>query len=83
MDFRFISEVGHVFSINQVLFKVVEQHAKDLSEGLDSTKLVYGDESIPSLFEASIVSQKQLPGKQGAVLFWLAVCSYIAKYLNG
>lgn len=46
---------------------LVEQHAGDLAEGIDKIKLVYGDESIPSLFETSRISQKQLPGLPGAV----------------
>ncbi|KAG0613972.1 hypothetical protein M758_6G142000 [Ceratodon purpureus] len=53
--------------ISDVLFKFAEEHAGDSSEGSDSTTLVYGDEFIPSLFEASSISQKQLPGKQGDV----------------
>jgi hypothetical protein len=51
--------------LQHVIFKVVEQHPRDLAEGLDMIKVVYGDESIPSLYENSQVSQEQLPGQPG------------------
>lgn len=47
---------------------LVEEHAGDLAEELNKIKLVYGDESIPSLFETSRISQKQLPGQPGAYI---------------
>jgi transcription elongation factor SPT6 len=53
--------------LQHVIFKVVEQHPRDLAEGLDMIKVVYGDESIPSLYENSQVSQEQLPGQPGIV----------------
>lgn len=52
----------------QVIFKVVEEHPRDLAEGLDMIKVVYGDESIPSLYENSRISQEQLPGQPGLYL---------------
>lgn len=53
----------------QVVFKVSEQHPSDLAEGLDMIKVVYGEESIPALYENSRISQVQLPGQPGAVYF--------------
>lgn len=47
------------------MFKLVEQHPRDSAEGVDMIKVVYGDESIPSLYENSQVSQEQLPGQPG------------------
>jgi transcription elongation factor SPT6 len=53
--------------IIEVIFKVVEVHPRDLAEGLDMIKVFYGDETIPSLYENSRVSQEQLPGQPGIV----------------
>lgn len=55
--------------IPQVVFKVSEQHPSDLAEGLDVIKVVYGEESIPTLYENSRISQVQLPGHPGALYF--------------
>jgi transcription elongation factor SPT6 len=41
-------------------------HPCDLPEGLDMSKVFYGDETIPSLYENSRVSQEQLPGQPGS-----------------
>ena len=54
--------------IFQVVFKVSEQHPSDL-ENLDMIKVVYGEESIPVLYENARISQVQLPGQPGAVYF--------------
>jgi transcription elongation factor SPT6 len=51
--------------LQDVMFKLVEQHPRDSAEGMDMIKVVYGDESIPSLYENSQVSQEQLPGQPG------------------
>lgn len=67
LQVHFIDSVGHALPTEQVLFMLAEQHAGDSAEGQDTIKLVYGDESIPSLFETSRISQKQLPGQPGAV----------------
>lgn len=55
--------------IFQVVFKVSEQHPSDLAESLDMIKVVYGEESIPALYENARISQVQLPGQPGAVYF--------------
>lgn len=45
-----------------------EKNAEESAEGSDNNvKLVYGDESIPSLFETSKLSLRQLPGQPGTV----------------
>lgn len=49
---------------------MVEEHPRDLAEGLDIIKVVYGDETIPSLYENSRVSQEQLPGHPGSIIFF-------------
>lgn len=49
-------------------------HPRDLAEGLDMIKVVYGDESIPSLYENSRVSQEQLPGQPGLYLVLFPLC---------
>lgn len=53
--------------IIEEIFKVVEEHPRDLAEGLDMIKVVYEDESISSLYENSRISQEQLPGQPGIV----------------
>lgn len=45
-------------------------HPRDLAEGLDMIKVFYGDETIPSLYENSRVSQEQLPGQPGSYYFF-------------
>lgn len=55
--------------IFQVVFKVSEQHPSDLAESLDMIKVVYGEESIPALYENSRISQVQLPGQPGGDYF--------------
>jgi hypothetical protein len=52
----------------QEIFKVVEEHPRDLAEGLDMIKVVYEDESISSLYENSRISQEQLPGQPGSYI---------------
>lgn len=51
-----------------MVFKVSEQHPSDL-ENLDMIKVVYGEESIPVLYENARISQVQLPGATRCSLF--------------
>lgn len=65
------------FFAEQVLFRVVERHAGDLAGRQGTIKLVYGDESIPILYETSRISQIQLPGQPGTVLFSCLVIVFL------
>lgn len=49
----------------QVTFKIVEEHPRDLAEGLDTINVVFGDETIPQLYENSHISEEQLVGHPG------------------
>ncbi|BBN03708.1 transcription elongation factor SPT6 [Marchantia polymorpha subsp. ruderalis] len=53
--------------IHEVTFKIVEEHPRDLAEGLDTINVVFGDETIPQLYENSHISEEQLVGHPGIV----------------
>lgn len=61
----YILTIGKITLVIQVIFKLVEQHPRDLADGLDMIKVIYGDETIPALYENSRISQEQLPGQPG------------------
>ncbi|CAM6129610.1 unnamed protein product [Calypogeia fissa] len=53
--------------IFEVIFKIVEEHPRDLAEGLNTIGVVFGDETIPRLYENSRISEEQLVGHPGIV----------------
>lgn len=55
------------YFLHQVIFKIVEDHPKDVSRDIENISIVYGDESLPRLYENSRVSSDQLPGQPGTV----------------
>lgn len=48
-----------------MIFKIVEDHPYDVGHEVDELSVVYGDESLPRLYENSRVSLDQLPAQQG------------------
>lgn len=49
----------------QIIFKMVEEHPRDVGHEMDELSIVYGDESLPRLYENSRISSDQLPGQKG------------------
>ncbi|XP_027352653.1 transcription elongation factor SPT6 homolog isoform X1 [Abrus precatorius] len=53
--------------IYEVIFKMVEENPRDVGHEMDGLSIVYGDESLPRLYENSRISSEQLPSQQGIV----------------
>ncbi|CAA7401540.1 unnamed protein product [Spirodela intermedia] len=51
--------------INEIIYNIVEHHPRDVGPGFDGTSPVFGDESLPRLFETSRESSDQLPTQTG------------------
>lgn len=49
----------------QIIFKMVEENPRDVGHEMDELSIVYGDESLPRLYENSRISSDQLPGQPG------------------
>ena len=52
----------HVY---QIIFKMVEENPRDVGHEMDGLSIVYGDESLPRLYENSRISSDELPGQSG------------------
>ncbi|ONK61390.1 uncharacterized protein A4U43_C08F29410 [Asparagus officinalis] len=52
--------------IYEVIFKIVEDHPRDVSQDMN-INIVFGDESLPRLYENSRISSDQLPAQPGIV----------------
>ncbi|XP_058738376.1 transcription elongation factor SPT6 homolog [Vicia villosa] len=50
--------------IYEVIFKMVEENPRDVGHEMDRLSIVYGDESLPRLYENSLISSEQLPSQQ-------------------
>ncbi|KAG6744633.1 hypothetical protein POTOM_051270 [Populus tomentosa] len=53
--------------IYEIIFKMVEENPRDVGHEMDELSVVYGDESLPRLYENSRISSDQLPGQSGIV----------------
>ncbi|KAI5427448.1 Transcription elongation factor spt6, variant 2 [Lathyrus oleraceus] len=49
---------------HMVIFKMVEENPRDVGHEMDGLSIVYGDESLPRLYENSQISSEQLPSQQ-------------------
>ena len=49
----------------QIIFKMVEENPRDVGHEMDGISVVYGDESLPHLYENTRISSDQLPGQSG------------------
>ncbi|KAJ1271237.1 hypothetical protein BS78_06G113500 [Paspalum vaginatum] len=63
--------------IYEVIFKIVEDHPRDVNPQMENFSIVYGDESVPRLYENSRVSSDQLPGQSGIVKRAVALGRYL------
>eukprot|EP00261_Vitis_vinifera_P032001 XP_019073244.1 PREDICTED: transcription elongation factor SPT6 homolog isoform X1 [Vitis vinifera] len=46
---------------------MMEENPRDVSQKMDGIRIVYGDESLPRIYEHSRISSDQLPGQLGIV----------------
>ncbi|XP_059668271.1 transcription elongation factor SPT6 homolog [Cornus florida] len=53
--------------IYEIIFKMVEDNPRDVGHEMDGLSILYGDESLPHLYENSRISSDQLPGQSGIV----------------
>ncbi|KAG6769045.1 hypothetical protein POTOM_024660 [Populus tomentosa] len=53
--------------IYEIIFKMVEENPRDVGHEMDELSIVYGDESLPRLYENSRISSDQLPGQSGII----------------
>ncbi|XP_008649818.1 transcription elongation factor SPT6 homolog isoform X2 [Zea mays] len=61
----------------EVIFKIVEDHPRDVNAQMENFSIVYGDESVPRLYENSRISSDQLPGQSGIVKRAVALGRYL------
>ena len=52
---------------------MVEENPRDVGHEMDELSIVYGDESLPRLYENSRISSDQLPGQSGIIYCLAAV----------
>jgi len=53
---------------------MVEENPRDVGHEMDGLSIVYGDESLPRLYENSRISSEQLPSQQGKYCFNCLLC---------
>ncbi|KAB2010238.1 hypothetical protein ES319_D10G224600v1 [Gossypium barbadense] len=63
--------------IYEIIFKMVEENPRDVGHEMDELSIVYGDESLPRLYENSRISTDQLPGQSGIVRRAVALGRYL------
>ncbi|KAE8724314.1 4-alpha-glucanotransferase DPE2-like isoform X1 [Hibiscus syriacus] len=63
--------------IYEIIFKMVEENPRDVGHEMDELSIVYGDESLPRLYENSRISADQLPGTTGIVKRAVALGRYL------
>ncbi|KQK05622.1 transcription elongation factor SPT6-like isoform X2 [Brachypodium distachyon] len=63
--------------IYEVIFKIVEDHPRDVNPQMENFSIVYGDESVPRLYENSRISSDQLPGQSAIVKRAVALGRYL------
>ncbi|XP_030926498.1 transcription elongation factor SPT6 homolog isoform X4 [Quercus lobata] len=63
--------------IYEIIFKMVEENPRDVGHEMDGLSIVYGDESLPRLYENSRISSDQLPSQSGIVKRAVALGRYL------
>ncbi|XP_023537141.1 transcription elongation factor SPT6 homolog isoform X2 [Cucurbita pepo subsp. pepo] len=63
--------------IYEIIFKMVEENPRDVGHEMDGLSIVYGDESLPRLYENSRISADQLQGQSGIVKRAVALGRYL------
>nr|GMC79287.1 transcription elongation factor SPT6 homolog [Ipomoea batatas] len=63
--------------IYEIIFKMVEDNPRDVGHEMDNLNIVYGDETLPHLYENSRISADQLPSQSGIVRRAVALGRYL------
>ncbi|GJR37279.1 transcription elongation factor SPT6 [Tanacetum coccineum] len=63
--------------IYEVLFKIIEDNPRDVGHDMDDIKVVYGDETLPRLYENSRISSDQIQQQSGNVKRAVALGRYL------
>ncbi|KAG8365917.1 hypothetical protein BUALT_Bualt17G0021800 [Buddleja alternifolia] len=63
--------------IYEIIFKMVEDNPRDVGHEMDNLNIVYGDESLPHLYENSRISVDQFPSQEGNVRRVVALGRYL------
>ncbi|KAL7097644.1 hypothetical protein ACP275_10G156800 [Erythranthe tilingii] len=69
-------------NIYEIIFKMVEKCPRDVSDEMDNLNIVYGDESLPHLYENSRISVDQLPSQEGITRRAVALGRYLQNPLS-
>ncbi|XP_076912331.1 transcription elongation factor SPT6 homolog [Bidens hawaiensis] len=63
--------------IFEIIFKMVEDNPRDVGHEMDGINIVYGDETLPHLYENSRISSEQLQPQTGIVKRAVALGRYL------
>lgn len=63
--------------IYEIIFKMVEDNPRNVGLEMDKLNIVYGDESLPRIYESSCISADQLPKQSGIVKRAVALGRYL------
>ncbi|PWA93343.1 global transcription factor group B1 [Artemisia annua] len=63
--------------IYEILFKMVEENPRDVGQDMEDIGVVYGDETLPRLYENSRISSDQLQPQSGTVKRAVALGRYL------
>ncbi|GKE68079.1 transcription elongation factor SPT6, partial [Tanacetum coccineum] len=63
--------------IYEVLVKIIEENPRDVGHDMDGIKVVYGDETLPRLYENSRISSDQIQQQSGNVKSAVALGRYL------
>ncbi|KAL0383395.1 UNVERIFIED_CONTAM: Transcription elongation factor SPT6 [Sesamum calycinum] len=67
--------------IYEIIFKMVEDNPRDVGHEMDNLNIVYGDESLPHLYENSRISVDQLPSQE-VIAFWTIPVTFLCNVLG-
>ncbi|EPS71600.1 hypothetical protein M569_03159, partial [Genlisea aurea] len=68
--------------IYEIIFKMVEDNPRDVGHEMDNLNIVYGDESLPHIYENSRISVEQLPSQEGIIRRAVALGRYLQNPLG-
>eukprot|EP00268_Persea_americana_P027117 TRINITY_DN265_c0_g1_i1.p1 TRINITY_DN265_c0_g1~~TRINITY_DN265_c0_g1_i1.p1 ORF type:complete len:1608 (-),score=448.42 TRINITY_DN265_c0_g1_i1:517-5340(-) len=68
--------------IYEIIFKMFEERPREVGQEMEGLSVVYGDESLPRLYENSRISSDQLPGQQGIVKRAVALGRFLQSPLS-
>ena len=61
---------------------MMEENPRDVSQKMDGIRIVYGDESLPRIYEHSRISSDQLPGQLGNFISPSLFFSVLSVYIS-